>query len=66
VYGQGDIALERQRFLLPDLQPGSATDDTFALTAKDKLEVRVDIRRPTGFSVRTATARSLAGPHGTS
>jgi beta-glucuronidase len=66
VYGQGDIALERQRFLLPDLQPGSATDDTFALTAKDKLEVRVEIRRPTGFSVRTATARSLAGPHGTS
>ena len=57
VYGQGNIAVERQRFLLPDLPPGTAIDHTFALTAKDKQEVRVGLRRPTGPSVRTATAR---------
>jgi beta-glucuronidase len=56
VYGQGNIAVERQRFVLPDLPPGAAIDHTFALTAKDTQEVRVELRRPTGFSARTATA----------
>ena len=55
VYGQGDIAVERQRFLLPDLQPGAAIEHSFAVAAHDMREVHVEIRRPTGFSSRTAT-----------
>jgi beta-glucuronidase len=55
VYGQGDIAVERQRFLLPDLQPGDAIEHSFAVAAHDMREVHVEIRRPTGFSSRTAT-----------
>jgi beta-galactosidase len=57
VYGQGAIAVERQRFLLPDLLPGAAIDHSFTLTAKDTHEVRIELRRPTGPSARTATAR---------
>jgi beta-glucuronidase len=57
VYGQGNIAVERQRFPLPDLPPGAVIDHAFTLTAKDTHEVRVEINRPTGFSARTATAR---------
>jgi beta-glucuronidase len=57
VYGQGNIAVERQRFVLPDLPPGAAIDHAFTLTAKDTHEVRVELRRPTGPSARTATAR---------
>lgn len=57
VYGQGSIAVERQRSLLPDLPPGTAIDHSFTLTAKDAREVHVEIRRPTGPSARTATAR---------
>lgn len=57
VCGQGTIAVERQQFHLPDLPPGSAIDHTFTLAAKDTSEVRVELRRPTGFSARTATAR---------
>jgi len=55
VYGQGDIAVERKRFDLPDLPPGTAIDRTFTLTAKDTHDVRVELRRPTGSSARTAT-----------
>jgi beta-glucuronidase len=57
VYGQGNIAVERQRFLLPDLPPGAAISHAFTLTAKGTREIRVEVRRPTGFSARTATAR---------
>ncbi len=57
VYGQGNIAVERQRFQLPDLPPGTAIDHAFTLTAKDTHDVRVELRRPTGFSARTVTAR---------
>ena len=56
VYGQGNIAVERQRFLLPDLPPGAAISHAFTLTAKDTREIRVEVRRPKGFSARTATA----------
>ncbi len=56
VYGQGDIPVERQRVTLPDLLPGSASGHGFKLTASDTAEVRVEIRRPTGFSARTVTA----------
>ena len=56
VYGQGNIPVERQRFLLPDLPPGAAIDHTFTLTAKDTRTVSIDVRRPTGPSARTATA----------
>jgi beta-glucuronidase len=55
VYGQGNIAVERKRFALPDLPPGAAIDHAFTLTAKDTQEIRVELRRPTGFSARTAT-----------
>lgn len=58
VYGQGDIAVERQRFPLPDLAPGAAIEHAFTLTARDLREVRVEIRRPTGFSARSAKASS--------
>lgn len=54
VYGQGNIAVERQRFLLPNLPPGSAIDHSFTLSAREPREARVEIRRPTGFSARTA------------
>jgi beta-glucuronidase len=57
VYGQGNIAVERQRFLLPDLPPGVDIEHTFTLAARDTRETRVEIRRPTGFSARTATSR---------
>ncbi len=57
VYGQGAIPVERQRFRLPDLPPGAAIDHTFTLTAKDTHDVHVELRRPAGFSARTATAR---------
>jgi beta-glucuronidase len=55
VYGQGDIAVERQRVRLPELAPGSAIAHGFTLTARDTAEVRVEIRRPTSFSVRTVS-----------
>lgn len=55
VYGQGNIPVERQRFLLPDVPPGSPIDHAFSLTATDTRAVRVEIRRPTGFSARTVT-----------
>jgi len=54
VYGQGGIPVERQRVALPDLPPGAAIAHQFALTAKDTRDVRVEIRRPTGSSARTA------------
>jgi beta-glucuronidase len=54
-YGQGGIAVERRRVALPDLPPGAAFDHTFPITAKDTHEVRVELRRPTGFSARTAS-----------
>jgi beta-glucuronidase len=57
VYGQGNIAVERQRFLLPDLPPGAAIEHSFTLAARDTQEAHVEIRRPTGFSARTATTR---------
>ncbi|MGD0577959.1 MAG: glycoside hydrolase family 2 TIM barrel-domain containing protein [Bryobacteraceae bacterium] len=57
VYGQGNIPVERQRLPLPDLVPGSAIAHTFMLSAKDALEVRVDVRRATGWSATTAIAR---------
>jgi beta-galactosidase len=50
VYGQGSIAVERQRFQLPDLRPGTVIDHSFSLVARDLWEVRIDIRRPTDFS----------------
>jgi beta-glucuronidase len=56
VYGQGDIAVERQRIALPDLAPASALDHAFTLTAADTARVRVEILRPTGFSARTVIA----------
>jgi beta-glucuronidase len=56
VYGQGNIPVERQRIALPDLAPGGAIAHGFTLTARDTAEVRVEIRRPTGFSVRTVSA----------
>jgi beta-glucuronidase len=55
VYGQGNIAVERHRVRLPDLAPGSAIAHAFTLTARDTAEVRVEIRRPTSFSVRTVS-----------
>ena len=55
VYGQGNIPVERQRIALPDLAPGSAIAHGFTLTARDTAEVRVEIRRPTSFSVRTVS-----------
>src|SRR5208283_1982581 len=55
VYGQGDIPVERQSVTLPDLLPGSAFGHGFNLTARDTAEVRVEIRRPTGFSARTVS-----------
>lgn len=55
IYGQGDIAVERQRFPLPDLRPGAAIEHSFSLVAHDLREVRIEIRRPTGFSARSAT-----------
>jgi beta-glucuronidase len=58
VYGQGEIAVERQRFPLPDLQPGSTIDHSFSLAAHDLREVHFDIRRPTGFSAFTAKAHA--------
>jgi beta-glucuronidase len=57
VYGQGNIPVERQRLPLPDLVPGSAIAHTFTLSAKDALEVRVELKRATGWSARTAIAR---------
>jgi beta-glucuronidase len=56
VYGQGNIPVERQRIALPDLAPGGAIAHGFTLTARDTAEVRVEIRRPTGFSVRIVSA----------
>ena len=40
---------------LPELAPGSAIAHGFTLTARDTAEVRVEIRRPTSFSVRTVS-----------
>ncbi len=57
VYGQGNIPVERHRIALPDLAPGSAIAHAFTLTARDTAEVRVEIRRPTGFSVRTVSVQ---------
>jgi len=64
VYGQGDIAVERQRFALPDLPPGAEIDHSFTLAARDTQEVRVEIMRPMGFSARTATAPIVASKDG--
>lgn len=57
VYGRGNIAVERQRFLLRDLPLEAATNHEFTLATKDTHEARVELRRSTGPSARTATAR---------
>ena len=49
------FSVERQRVRLPGLAPGSPIAHGFTLTAMDAAEVRVEIRRPTGFSVRTVS-----------
>ena len=59
VYGQGAIAVERQRFHLPDLPPGATIDHAFTLTAKDTSAVHVELRRPTGFSARSSVVQKL-------
>jgi beta-glucuronidase len=56
-YGQGNIAVERQRLALPDLAPGAAIDRKFAFREKEISEVRVDVRRPAGWSAKSAVAR---------
>lgn len=49
------FSVERQRVRLPDLAPGGAIARVFSLTAMDAAEVRVEIRRPTDFGVRTVS-----------
>jgi beta-glucuronidase len=52
-YGQGGIPVERHTHRLPDLAPGASMQHTFALNEPKPLEIRAEIRRPTGFSARS-------------
>lgn len=51
--GRGDIPLETGLLPLPDLAPGAETTLRIAPKLRERSKLRVDILRPTGFSVAT-------------
>lgn len=51
-FGQGNIPVEQQEVTLSDLSPGSETRLELAFSVSESpLRVRIDVLRPTGFSV---------------
>jgi len=59
VFGSGNIPLEQVEAPLPDLSPGTQRAVRLAFTEKQPTRVQVDVLRPTGFPIATA---SLNGP----
>jgi len=53
VFGNGGIPLERHESSLPDLEPGRELELLLEVQEKDARQLRVDLVRPTGFSVAT-------------
>jgi len=53
VFGNGSIPLERRESSLPDLEPGRELELSLVVQEKDARLLRVDLVRPTGFSVVT-------------
>jgi hypothetical protein len=53
VYGFGDIPVERWEASLPDLEPGGRTSAVVEFAEARPLQVKLDVLRPTGFSVQT-------------
>jgi beta-galactosidase len=56
-YATSGIPVERREIPLPDLEPGGQTHVTLAFAAKTIARVRLDVVRPTGFSVLTTEWR---------
>jgi len=51
LYGQGEIPVEVQQVLVPDLAPGQIAKLDLTFTQPEvPLRVRFDVVRPTGFS----------------
>ena len=50
-YGNGTIPLERGTAPLPDLAPGASAEVRFGPKERGAREVRIEVVRPTGFSV---------------
>ena len=57
VYGYGDIPLERIETILPDLDPGAQHSAQIKFTEARPVRVQVDLLRPQGQSVHTASWR---------
>ena len=53
VYGFGDIPVERWEAALPDLEPGGRTSVVVQFAEARPVQVKLDVLRPTGFSVQT-------------
>ena len=53
VYGFGDIPVERWEAALPDLEPGGRTSVVVQFAEARPVQVKLDVLRPTGFSVDT-------------
>ena len=54
VYGQGAIPVERVETNLPDLAPGGQASLQVTFSEAKPVQVKLDVLRPTGFSVQTA------------
>lgn len=57
VYGQGGIPVERLETNLPDLAPGGQASVLVTFSGTRPVRVKLDVLRPTGFSVQTAIWR---------
>ena len=54
VYANGSLPMEEREIPLPRLEPGAETTLRIAVTQAAPQRIRVDVRRPTGFSAASA------------